>query len=122
MLEEYMGRCGPYSAFLNVASLNAPVSETNEDDGDVIPELVDTLPSPLPNPEDEYLQQDILNKIGGFVDALPANLKLVAMLHYWDGLTQSEIARILGISQSAVSQRLSKVVALGRAHFGLTAH
>lgn len=119
MLEEYMGRCGPYSAFLSVASLNAPVSETNGDDGDVIPELVDTLPSPLPNPEDEYVQQDILNKVGVFVDALPSKLKLVAMLHYWEGLTQSEIARNLGISQSAVSQRLSKVVALGRAHFGL---
>ena len=119
MLEEYMGHCGPIAAYLDVISLNELVSETS---GESNLEIVDTLPSLRPNPEDECLQQDILNKVGMFVDALPSSLKLVAVLHYWDGLTQNEIARMLGISQSAVSQRLSKVIALGRAHFDLTMH
>lgn len=122
MLEEYMGRCSPIAAYLDVISLNEPVCETDGESGEAALEIVDTLPSLLPNPEEEFLKQDILNKVGAFVDALPSNLRLVATLHYWDERTQREIACMLGISQSAVSQRLSKVVALGRAHFCLTMH
>lgn len=119
MLEEYLGQCGPYSAFIDVVSLNVVVTEPGADAGDRQVEIVDTLPTVLPSPEEECLQKDILSKIGAFVDGLPVGLRQVAVLHYWDGLTQHDIARCMGISQSAVSQRLAKITIFGRSHFGL---
>jgi RNA polymerase sigma factor (sigma-70 family) len=120
MLGVYLGQCAPYSSFLDTVSLNEPVPGAGDDGSEVIVELVETLACPFPSPEEEFLEQDALNKIGAFVDALPSNLKVVAKLHYWEGVTQVDIAGELGISQSAVSQRLSKVIALGRDFFGLT--
>jgi len=122
MLAEYLGQCGPYAAFFDVVSLNTPVSELSGDGDDAMSELIDTLPSLSPTPEDEYLLQDILTEVGVFVDELPAPLKRVAILHFWDGHTQIEIAHELGISQSAVSQRLAKVIALGRTRFCVSIH
>lgn len=119
MLEEYLGQCGPYSAFVDVISLNDVATEFGADVGEHQVEIVDTLPTLLPNPEEECLKKDILSKIGKFVEGLPTCLRQVAILHYWDGRTQRDIAQEMGISQSAVSQRLAKITALGRSHFGL---
>jgi len=122
MLEVYLGYCSPFAAFFDVASLNNLVSDDSPESGCNVIEVGDTLPCPHPGPEEEYLKSELVAKVCVFVEELQADLKQVALLHYWDGLTQSEIARQLGISQSAVSQRLSKVTASGRKYFSVVFH
>lgn len=122
MLEVYLGYCSPFAAYLDVASLNDFVSDDSRESGYCVIEVGDTLPSPHPGPEEEYLKSELVAKVGLFVEELPTDLKQVALLHYWDGLTQSQIARQLGISQSAVSQRLSKVTTSGRKYFSVAFH
>ena len=121
MLEEYLGHIGPNAAFFDVISLNSPVSTIAGLDEEVLAELVDELPSLDPDPETVCERLDALNKVGAFVETLPPQLKITATLHYWDGLTQVEVATRLKISQPAVSQRLSKIVSMGRQYFDLAA-
>jgi len=121
MLEEYLGHIGQHAAFLELASLNSPTTTTDDLEGEVSSDLVEMLPCLAPDPEVLCVRLDTLNKVGAFVDTLPNHLKATAILHYWDGLTQQQVAVSLGISQSAVSQRLSKVVSMGRKFFDLDA-
>ena len=120
MLAGYLGHIGPYAAFSELVSLNAPTTTDHLDD-EVSPDLVEMLPSLDPDPEVLCERLDALNKVGTFVATLPNHLKATAILHYWDGLTQQQVALSLGISQSAVSQRLSKIVSMGRKFFDLDA-
>ncbi len=122
MLEVYLGYCSPYAAFLDITSLNDFVSDDRQESGYGVIEVGDTLPCPHPGPEYDYLKSELVAKVGLFVEELPTDLKQVALLHYWDGLTQSQIAHQLGISQSAVSQRLSKVTVSGRRYFSVVFH
>jgi RNA polymerase sigma factor (sigma-70 family) len=122
VLAEYSGLCDPDAAYFEVGTLNAPATSDNVDQNDVVSDLIDSLPSLAPDPEVECEQAQLIARVGPFVNTLPPRLKAIAKMHFWDDLTQTEIAQVLGISQSAVSQSLAKLVALGRAYFGVAIH
>jgi len=61
--------------------------------------------------EDRYVLRDLVN---GLLDHVPEKLRAPAFLHYIDGLDQSEVARILGISRRTVLYRLAEFARIGR--------
>lgn len=122
MLEEYLGLCDPNAAYFEVGTLNAPATSDDADQNDVVPNLIDALPSLAPDPEVECEKAQLVARVGPFIETLPTRLKTIAKMHFWDDLSQTEIAKALGISQPAVSQHLAKLVALGRAYFGVAIH
>ena len=44
------------------------------------------------------------------LDALPARMKEVLVLRYWEGLSEAEIAKTLGISTGTVKSQASRAM------------
>lgn len=59
-------------------------------------------------PEDEYLSAEALAYLDRAVDQLPEAMKVTFLLRDIEGLTTSETARVLEVSESAVKTRLSR--------------
>lgn len=58
----------------------------------------------IPGPEETGVREAVL--------ALPPNYRVVVYLYYFEGYTAAEIARLLKISRSAVTTRLSRARAI----------
>lgn len=61
---------------------------------------------PLPDPEEAYSSHQWLSQVRLAIDRLPPRCREVFLLHRVEGLPQSEVAAILGISRSAVEKNL----------------
>ena len=59
-----------------------------------------------PSPEGALLERDLARRL---VATLPEKLAQVAWLHHADGLTQEEVARVLGVSRRTVVYRLAEL-------------
>jgi len=59
---------------------------------------------------------EIVPYVDEALNALPEPLKSIVLLHYFDGLTQAEVADRLGVSQPSVSRTLEKSISLLRNH------
>ena len=66
--------------------------------------LVEFIQSSTPSPEDEILQSSITRRMGEEIDRLPEKERLVVSLYYYEELTMKEIAAVLDITESRVSQ------------------
>jgi RNA polymerase sigma-70 factor (sigma-E family) len=65
---------------------------------------------------DAYDSRDTAAAVLGALRALPAGQRVVLVLRYWAGLSESEIAAQLGCSAGTVKSRASRAItALGRA-------
>ena len=62
-------------------------------------------------PEDELLEKEKKELLAQEIDALPEKERLVITLYYYEGLLLKEIADILQVTESRVSQIHSKVLA-----------
>lgn len=60
--------------------------------------------------EDKLVNKELKQILGDMIDALPEKEKLVMTLYYYEELTLKEIAGVLGVSESRVSQIHSKVI------------
>lgn len=58
--------------------------------------------------------EDIRSEVDGAIAALPERLRVAVVMCYLEGCGQEEIARELGLSQSAVSKRISRGIDLLR--------
>jgi RNA polymerase sigma factor (sigma-70 family) len=67
-------------------------------------------------PQSEPAWAEILPYVDDALAALPEILRAVVLLHYFDGLSQKEIAERLGISQATVSRDLNRSVSELRKH------
>ena len=65
--------------------------------------------------EDMEDSEPVWANIAPYVDealaALPEELRAPVLLHFFEGRTQSEVAKVLGLSQSTVSRRIDKGIA-----------
>jgi len=61
-------------------------------------------------PEDELLLQEQKERITEAIDLLPERERLAVTLYYYEGLLLKEIGNILNVSESRVSQMLSKAL------------
>jgi RNA polymerase sigma-B factor len=89
------------------ASLDAPVGG---DDGDG-----ETLGSRLGEPDPGLLDAERRATLSPLLSRLPPREQMILHLRFFDGLTQSEIAARLGISQMHVSRLLGRSMAQLRA-------
>ena len=62
-------------------------------------------------PEDELLKKEKKEQLTEVIDSLPEKERLVVTLYYYEGLLLKEIAEILQVTESRVSQIHSKVLA-----------
>lgn len=77
--------------------------ETSSDEEDSI-DILDLIPAETEDPEEAVILEETINGIMEVVSSLsPENQTIVKML--WLGESQDEIARQLGITKGAVSQR-----------------
>lgn len=63
---------------------------------------------------------DIVPYVDEALEALPEPLKAIVLLHYFDGLSQKEVAERLDVSQPTVSRALDKSISMLRKHLAKT--
>lgn len=78
------------------------LDETVGPEGDAT--LVDFIKFNGLTPEDETMRNRLVNKLGEEIDNLGEKEKYVISLYYYEELTMKEIAEVLGITESRVSQ------------------
>jgi RNA polymerase sigma factor for flagellar operon FliA len=76
--------------------------------------LAEDLISSLPRPDDQAMRGQTARALAEAVARLPERLQLVLSLHYQDGLSYREIARILDVSEPRICQLHGEAVGLLR--------
>ena len=66
------------------------------------------VPSRLPLPEETVLQREARDQIQELVARLHPDYRAPVILHYWYGMTYTEIADVLGLTPQAVKTRLHR--------------
>ena len=88
---------------VNVAALDELLG-AGEDRGDRL-SLLDTLGDErTPDPENSFEAQETKFLLARAIDQLGEREKLVLVLYYYDGMTLAEIGRVLGVTESRISQ------------------
>jgi RNA polymerase sigma-70 factor (ECF subfamily) len=64
--------------------------------------------------ENQPLEDDVRQAIRKTLDGMRDELRLPLMLHFYEGLTQSDISRMVGVSQTVVKRRMTKGLELLR--------
>ncbi len=85
-------------------------SDVDDDRG----EIMETLTSPQPDPERQAYAQELHRVLEEAVDTLPETYRTVFMLRDIEGLSTSETAEGLGLSDEAVKTRLHRARAMIR--------
>ncbi len=81
------------------------ITEAAEDGTADLPEYADRL---APSAEEELLRQERSAALTQAVAELPARCRIVIHFYYYENASCEEIAEVLGISNAAVRQRLSR--------------
>jgi RNA polymerase sigma-70 factor (ECF subfamily) len=68
----------------------------------------ETLADIRPNPEGEYIRSDLRRHLVQFVTELSPSLRKAIQLRDLDGLTTSEAAHVLGVSEGTVKAQVSR--------------
>jgi RNA polymerase sigma factor for flagellar operon FliA len=66
-------------------------------------------------PENILLAQDLSDRLTAAIEALPERERLVVTLYYYEGLMLHDIADVLGVTESRISQMHSKIIVKLRA-------
>jgi len=61
-------------------------------------------------PERQFLVNEFVNRLAGAIDALPKREGILVTLYYYEELTMKEVALVLGLTESRVSQIHSQMV------------
>jgi RNA polymerase sigma-70 factor (sigma-E family) len=69
---------------------------------------------PEPPPADPYEQRETARLVLGALRALPASQRVVLVLRYWAGMSDQEIATMLGCPVGTVKSRLSRAASVLR--------
>jgi RNA polymerase sigma-70 factor (ECF subfamily) len=85
-------------------------------DSDDRPGLADELPSHLPEPERQLLDEELRRVLGGAIEKLPEEYRDVFVLRDMEQLSNQETADALGLSVATVKSRLHRARAAIRSH------
>jgi DNA-directed RNA polymerase specialized sigma24 family protein len=72
------------------------------------------IPDPNPTPDDNLEAIEVTEALRAFVEGLPAELRDIIHRVYWEGESQSSIARNRGVSGAAISKAIRKILNHGR--------
>ncbi|BAS27521.1 RNA polymerase sigma factor WhiG [Limnochorda pilosa] len=97
-----------------VLSLEEAWSQQGEEEGLRVRETVADPTSE--DPEERIANREMKAELVEALDRLPERERLVITLYYYEGLTLKEIGRVLGVSESRISQIHTKAVVRLRAH------
>ena len=86
------------------------VLSLDEKNADGVSSNFEKLATDEPSPLDEYQKKELKLAIAGALKTLSKREQMVMSLYYYDELTLKEIAAVLGVTESRVSQIHSKVI------------
>lgn len=105
-----------YKDLLDIASRSYVVSLDDVlalEDGDMQRE--ETIEDEAPSALDLIEQKEEVEQVAAALKRLPERERLLLSLYYYDGLTLKEIGRVLGVTESRVSQLHGRALSLLRA-------
>jgi RNA polymerase sigma factor for flagellar operon FliA len=76
--------------------------------------VLEELVSALPRVDDEAARAEAARALAGAIGRLPERLQLILSLHYEEGLTYREVAKILDVSEPRICQLHGEAVGLLR--------
>jgi RNA polymerase sigma factor (sigma-70 family) len=104
-----------------VASLNVPVDhEYNNFEGST--ERIELVVDPTPSLYELHEQSDRIKRLAQFMEELSPSTREIVHRHFWLDESQSDIAKRLGISRSAVCHALAAAYKKGRKFYGAIEH
>lgn len=83
-------------------------SDADAEPGDQSDTAIDRLAAPDPDPENQVLKLEKVRTVEKTLEELPEKMKICLKYRYYDGLTNIEIARRLGISESTVAVHIHR--------------
>jgi RNA polymerase sigma factor for flagellar operon FliA len=93
---------------LSLLSLNRPKAEDGDEE---VKELGEFIPGePEKNPYELLKRQEVRDLLAGQIDALPEKERMVVSLYYYNELTMKEVGKVLGVTESRVSQLHSSAI------------
>lgn len=96
-----------------LVSLDEWWSDGDDDKGLTLGELIHDPAAE--NPGAAVEAEEVEKLLGQVIDALPEREKLIITLYYYEGLTLKEIGRVLGVTESRVSQLHTRAIVRLRA-------
>ena len=93
---------------LSLLSLNRPKTEEGEDE---VKELGEFIPDePEKTPYELLKKQEVKDLLACQIDTLPEKERMVVSLYYYNELTMKEVGKVLGVTESRVSQLHSSAI------------
>ena len=96
-------------------ALRHTVDEPTDEDGDIIPH---SIPDPDGDVLDKVVRNETIRKTAALIDSLPEAQRDVIVLKYRYDMREKEIAKLLGISDTAVSSRMMRAKERRRKELG----
>jgi len=115
-LDEYRTRLYQVRSMSIIHFDDLPV---NNDHGDEISILETLAGDPSETPEAQNTLMEFVQQLADGISQLPAREQVLITLYYYEELTMKEVALILGLTESRVSQLHSQMVLRLRALMGL---
>ena len=106
-LSEYRERLNQVRYMSVIHFDDLPVSSNNDDDYTVLETLEG---DPMLMPESQNTMREFVQQLADAIAALPKRENVLITLYYYEELTMKEIALILGLTESRVSQIHSQMV------------
>ncbi len=117
-IEEYRERLTSVRAMSVVSFDDLPV---RNEEGDLLDVLETIAGDPHDEPERQIALAEFTEALARAIEALPARERVLLTLYYFEELSMKEVALILGVTESRVSQLHAQMVLRLRAHLGLDA-
>jgi RNA polymerase sigma-70 factor (ECF subfamily) len=93
---------------IRTLSFRQDAQTSSLDDSDETEDKEVWVEDETPSPEQRLMRKEMYECYGSFVENLPANYRTVVVLGELEGLTNNEIAEILGLSLDVVKIRLHR--------------
>lgn len=103
-----------YHSLMSIAQLSYTLSLDEKIEGNDEEESMTRIESvkdqSIKTPEDLIMHDSLKNDVINFIKILPDRERLALVLYYYEELTLQEIANVIGVSESRVSQILNKTL------------
>lgn len=109
MNAHFLAHCADSYAYAATVSLDEQVADQ---DGRVLT-TGDMVIDPSPSVEVALNEVQLSREVRKFVLGLSPALRCIVVRHYWLGQSQTDIARALGVTRSAINHALARVYQLG---------
>ena len=115
-LSEYRERLNQVRYMSVIHFDDLPTTNSNDDEYSILESLEG---DPMLSPESQNTMQEFVHQLAEAITALPKRENVLITLYYYEELTMKEIALILGLTESRVSQLHAQMVVRLRALMGL---